>query len=234
MHDPEVEAVIKRYARRDDSSRYGISQPGIKELIDERRLAVLRFLAKSGWNDLPERRLLEVGCGEGNVLTEMIQLGFAPEHLIGIEVLSERLAQAQRKLPRAVELIGGDACTADVERSSQDIVAQFVVFSSLLDDGFQQRLASAMWRWVRPGGAVLWYDLAVNNPFNPDVRGISLARIRALFPAGRVAASRVTLLPPLARAVCRVHPGLYRLLNVVPFLRTHVLAWIQKPEGNPA
>jgi hypothetical protein len=39
----------------------------------------------------------------------------------------------------------------------------------------------------------------------------------------------VTLAPPLARAVTRIHPGLYRWFNALPPLRTHVLAWIAKP-----
>ena len=86
-----------------------------------------------------------------------------------------------------------------------------------------------MWAWVRPGGAVLWYDFTVNNPRNPDVRGVPLARVAQLFPQARIDARRVTLAPPLARVLCRVHPALYGLFNTLPFLRTHVLAWVGKP-----
>ena len=114
---------------------------------------------------------------------------------------------------------------------SQDIVFVSTVFSSLLDDAFQQRLADAMWRWLKPGGAVLWYDFTVDNPRNPDVRGVPLARVQALFPQGHVQARRVTLAPPLARAVCRVHPALYGVFNALPLLRTHVLAWVAKPRA---
>jgi hypothetical protein len=38
----------------------------------------------------------------------------------------------------------------------------------------------------------------------------------------------VTLAPPLARAVCALHPALYGVFNVLPLLRTHVLAWVHK------
>jgi len=76
---------------------------------------------------------------------------------------------------------------------------------------------------------VLWYDFTVDNPRNPDVRGVPLARVRALFPYARVQAQRVTLAPPLARAVTRLHPALYTVFNTIPLLRTHVLAWIAKP-----
>jgi len=150
-------------------------------------------------------------------------MGWRPEHLAGIELLPERHAQARAVLPERVALHLGDACDAPIADASCDLVFQATVFSSLLDDAFQQRLAEAMWRWVKPGGAVLWYDFTVDNPNNRDVRGVPLQRVRALFPHGRIEAQRVTLAPPLARTACRVWPGLYPVLNAVPLLRTHVL-----------
>ncbi len=132
-------------------------------------------------------------------------------------------------LPEALRLHGGDALQTQVPAQSLDIVFVSTVFSSLLDEAYRQRLADAMWAWLKPGGAVLWYDFTVDNPRNPDVRGVPLRRLRTLFPAGQLRHRRVTLAPPLARAVVRVHPALYRPVNALPWLRTHVLAWIGKP-----
>ena len=165
-------------------------------------------------------------------MLELLRLGFAPAHLQGVELLPERHAQARQVLPAATQLWLGnaaDAGQAPIEPASQDLVLQSTVFSSLLDDAFQQQLADAMWRWLRPGGAVLWYDFCVNNPRNPDVRGVPLARVRSLFPGSRIIARRLTLAPPLARLLCRWHPALYTVFNSLPLLRTHRLAWIQKP-----
>jgi hypothetical protein len=140
------------------------------------------------------------------------------------------VALARACLPAAVSLFEGDATRLQVEPGSQDVVFVSTVFSSLLDDGFQQQLAEVMWRWVKPGGGVLWYDFIVNNPRNPDVRGVPVSRVRALFPQGRLQCQRVTLAPPIARAVTGVHTGLYPVFNAVPLLRTHVLAWVAKPD----
>ena len=85
-----------------------------------------------------------------------------------------------------------------------------------------------MWRWVRPGGAVLWYDFRLDNPRNTDVRAVPLRRLRALFAAGEIDARRVTLAPPIGRHVVRLHPAAWRLFNALPLLRTHVLAWVGK------
>lgn len=189
---------------------------------------MLGMFARRGWRDLAERRLVEVGCGSGANLLEMLRVGFAPQHLCGIELLPARYEAARRVLPPELSLHLADATALDLGAASQDIVFVSTVFSSLLDDAFQQRLADAMWRWTRPGGAVLWYDFTVDNPRNADVRGVPLRRIRALFPEATMEHRRVTLAPPIARAACRVHPALYTVFNALPLLRTHVLCWLAK------
>jgi SAM-dependent methyltransferase len=230
----EPQAVAERYARRAGlANRYSLLRPEVWQTVHERQRALLAMFVRHRVHDLSPLRLLEVGCGAGGNLLELLRLGFAPQHLGGIELLPDRFAAARAALPPAVQLTLGDAASVDVPPASQDLVLASTVFSSLLDDAFQQRLADAMWRWVKPGGAVLWYDFTFDNPRNPDVRGVPLARVRELFPHGRIDARRVTLAAPLARALCRVHPTLYTACNALPWLRTHRLAWIGKPVFEP-
>jgi SAM-dependent methyltransferase len=224
----EIDAVVERYARRAPTDRYSLLRPDVWQTLHERQRAMLRLFARLGWCDLSDKQLLEVGCGSGGNLLELLRMGFAAEHLAGAELLPERISQARRSLPALVQLHAGDALQMPAAPVSLDVVFVSTVFSSLLDDAFQQRLAEAMWHWVKPGGGVLWYDFTVDNPRNPDVRGVPLSRVRALFPQGHMRFERVTLAPPIARAVTRVHPALYTLFNTVPLLRTHVLAWIAK------
>lgn len=232
VRDSEVQAVAERYARRAAAGygdRYSLLRPEVWQMLQERQRGMLGLLRRHGCKNLGTLRLTEVGCGSGGNLLELLRLGFAAPLLTGIELQPERLAAAREALPAALKLIEGDAAAAPMAPSSQDLVLQFTVFSSLLDGAFQQRLADAMWTWLAPGGAVLWYDFTFDNPWNPDVRGVPLARVRELFPQGRIDARRVTLAPPLARAVCAWHPSLYTALNALPLLRTHRLVWIEKP-----
>lgn len=227
-HDEETQALAQRYARRVDDGRYSLLRPEVWMTVQERQRALLRLWAGLGWTGFSHQRLLEVGCGGGGNLLEALRLGFAPAHLTGLELLPERFAQARAVLPADVRLIEGDALAAALPAGSFDIVMAYTVFSSLLDAPFQQRLATQMWQWVKPGGGVLLYDFTVNNPRNADVRGVPLSRMRALFPQGVLQCRRVTLAPPLARVVCRVHPTLYTVFNSLPWLRTHALVWISK------
>ena len=227
-HD-EARAIAERYARREVGDRYHPLRPEIWQSRHDRERALIRLLRRHVQVPVAALDVLEVGCGHGDNLLELLRLGFDPAHLQGLELLPERHAQARAVLPAGTVVWLGDATLAEIAPASQDLVLQSTVFTSLLDDGFQQRLADTMWRWVKPGGAVLWYDFTVNNPRNPDVRGVPLARLRQLFPQACIDARRVTLAPPLARIVCTWHPSLYTVFNAVPLLRTHLLAWIQKP-----
>lgn len=223
-------AVAERYARRGAGhDLYSPLRPEVLLARQERQRVMLNLLSRHSPQPLDQLRVLEVGCGGGSNLLELASLGFDASRLVGNELLPERAAAARRQLPAATVLHEGDATQLPFHSDSFDLVYQSTVFSSLLDDAFQQQLAHAMWRWVRPGGAVLWYDFTYNNPRNADVRGLPLARVHALFPSARIDARRVTLAPPISRRAARIHPSVCQLLGALPLLRTHLLCWIGKP-----
>jgi len=230
--DDDVAAMAGRYARRAAlAGLYDPLRPEVMQARHERLRVLAALLRRHARAPLAQLRLLEVGCGAGGNLLELIGLGFEPANLLANELLPERAAAARARLPAAVQLLQGDALALPLPDASLDLVLQSTVFSSLLDPGFRARLAARLWAWLKPGGAVLWYDFAVDNPRNPDVTGLPLAELRRLFPAASIDARRVTLAPPLARRAAALHPALPALLNTVPLLRTHRLAWIAKPDA---
>jgi SAM-dependent methyltransferase len=227
--ETEVEAIRQRYARRntkDDTARMDPLNPANFLYRQEKERAFIRWLRASGL-DPAVARVLEVGCGGGANLHQLLTLGFKPENLVGNDLLDAHAAIARASLPAAVQVHAGDASVLGVD-GAFDVVMASTVFSSILDDGFQAALAAKMWAWVKPRGGVLWYDFTYDNPQNPDVRGVPLARVRDLFPQGQVTSWRVGLAPPVRRLVTRVHPQLYTLFNLTPALRTHVLCWITR------
>lgn len=227
----EIEKIAERYEARKSfvGDRYARFKPEVVASTQERLRALVSLLSAHGISDLATQEVLEVGCGSGSNLQELLLLGAKPENLVGNELLPDRVEQARHVLPQAVRLFPGDASALPFEQASFDIVYQSTVFSSILDDALQSRIAAAMWRWVRPGGGVLWYDFTFNNPSNPDVRGVPLKRVRELFPQGAISVRRVTLAPPISRRVAKIHPAMYGVFNALPLLRTHVLCFIKKP-----
>lgn len=228
---PEPQAVQARYAQRDaatDAARYSLyANAAAMQAQQERLRSMACIWSAHGWHSLPHRRLLEVGCGSGGNLLDLLRLGATPELLCGIELLPQRTAVARASLPQAVALLEGNACDQNVPPASQDAVLAFTLFSSLLAPDFRQHMAKTLWQWVAPGGGVLVYDFVVDNPGNPDVRGVSLAELQTLFPAAQIHSRRLTLAPPIARRLPRwmISPSAQLLWP----LRTHRLTWAVKP-----
>ncbi len=228
----ELTAVAERYDRRKTHVATGLYDPlnaAVLMAQQERERALVGWVHASGLAPLRDKTLLEIGCGSGGNLLQLIALGFSPANLVGNELLEDRCARARERLPAATRVVAGDASSVDLGADRFDVVFQSTVFTSLLDPEFQARLARRIWTLTKPGGQVLWYDFTYDNPRNADVRGISISRIRALFPEGSLTSRRLTLAPPIARLVSRIHPSLYTVANSLPFLRTHVLCWIRKP-----
>jgi len=229
----ETQQVKERYARRSvqpESDRYNPLNPAVYMGQQEKERGLIRWIRHAKLAPVQDKKILEVGCGSGGNLLQFIRLGFLPENLVGNELLPERYQKARFMLPEATEVLLGDASALDMPDESFDVVFQSTVFTSILDSNFQAKLASKMWALIKPGGGILWYDFTFNNPRNPDVKGVPVKRVQALFPEGQIKVWRVTLAPPISRRVSSVHPSLYTVFNVFPFLRTHVLCWIKKPE----
>ncbi len=226
--DSELSAISQRYARRIDNSVYSMLRTEVY-LAQQERFAGIVDIVRSHCAAPPEAlKLVDLGCGTGGNLLDFIRMGFDPANLIGLELLDDRVQRARELLPSATQVIAGDATKAPVTDASVNLVFQSVVFSSLLSDIFQAELANAMWRWICPGGGIIWYDFIYDNPKNPDVRAVPLKRIQALFPDAKITARRVTLAPPIARSIGRFGHIPHRALHALPFLRTHILAWIEK------
>jgi ubiquinone/menaquinone biosynthesis C-methylase UbiE len=232
MPSSEADRVREAYARRaatgaDD--RYDRTDPANRFLFERRDAAVRDLLARHALLPLGERRIIDVGCGNGAVLADFVEWGATPERCAGVDLLDERVAAARERLPDA-DIGAGSADALPWGDASFDIALQFTLLSSVLDDGVRQRVASETIRVLRPGGVLVYYDF-IWNPGNRDTRGLRLGQLRSLYSGCVVDARRVTLAPPITRVVSRVSLGLCRMLERVPVLRSHYLAAIRTPNA---
>jgi len=225
----EEARVREAYARRRPGDRYAFSNPAHLFMMQEREAATLALLGREGLLPLAERTVLEVGCGGGQWLLDLVRWGARPDRLHGVDLLPERIAQARRLCAPEVTLSRSGATALPYGDRMFDLVLQATLISSILDPEVRRAIAREMWRVLRPGGAVLWYDIRVDNPRNADVRRVDREEIVQLFPGCQAVLTRVTLAPPLTRLLAGRSGALARALALVPVLRTHYLGLVRKP-----
>ena len=230
----EHERILKAYQRLEARVQAGENFFEYRDLahvcrIHERYRVTLSLLKAAGYHPMSNLHILDVGCGDGNMLRQFLQWGAIPEHLAGIELRPEPVQKARHLNPN-LDVRCGSAIELPWPDASFDLVCQHTVFTSILDSAMKQQIAAEMSRVLRPGGAVLWYDFMYNNPRNPDVRGVKADEIRALFPGFEIHLRRITLAPFIARRLPESFlPLFYPLLAAIPPLRTHYLGLLVKP-----
>lgn len=229
MNQEENEIKIRYEKRKNISSdRYSILNPASILIEQEKERALIKWIKENNIEPLENKKLLEIGCGGGYNLLKFVRFGFKPQNIFANDLISERLQSARELLPSKVHFYEGSAMDLSFKENEFDIVFQSMVFSSILDSNYKIKLAEKMWQWVKPGGGILWYDFIYNNPSNKDVKGVSLAEVKKLFKVKKLYYKKLTLAPPIARIVTKVHPFLYYFFNSTYLLRTHLLIWIQK------
>ena len=144
------------------------------------------------------------------------------------DLLPDRIAQARQLCPCTVSFYCESATRLQFPDSKFDLVLQSTLFTSILSPGMKRQIALEILRVLKTGGMILWYDAAVDNPRNTDIRGIDSKEIAELFPHCRIELSRITLAPPLARLIAPYSRIVCQLLGRIPFLCTHLLGVIRK------
>jgi SAM-dependent methyltransferase len=235
----EVERIRAAYTERDAAQPRSSAwiRRSYRMRMQELESALLEGLSATGSDPLGAR-VLEVGCGGGYFLSRFLDYGAA--HAAGIDLMEHRIALARERDPR-LELVAGDASELPWADGSFDLVMQFTCLSSVLEAGLRRAIAGEMWRVVRPGGAVVSYDMSSTPVAIRAFRALAARRRRSPGPAATpttpigadelsqlfLSASfdlrRITLSTDVAAAAER-SPTLSRLLGSIPFLRTHLLA----------
>ena len=230
----EKARILEVYRKRDLRSQpHFFAYEDLAHLfrIHERHRRTLLLLRNAGYIQLSDLKILDVGCGDGNLLRQFIQWGAKTGNLAGIELRAEPADYARSLIPQ-LDIRCGSADVLPWPDESFDVVCQHTVFTSILDPRLRIQIAAEMQRVLKDGGAILWYDFIYDNPRNPDVRGIGRKEIQDLFPELEINLQKITLAPPIARKIPeKLLSLLYPLLAMFPWLRTHYLGLLSKRQA---
>ncbi len=145
----EEARIQAAYARRRDGARYSWFDAGHLFRIQGLERLLMTRLKQYGFASLDTKNILEIGCGTGYWLREFIKWGARPEHIVGIDLLSDRVAEAKRLCPETVEIRCGSAAALSFPDKTFDLVLQSTVFTSILDSEMKRQIASEMLRVLK-------------------------------------------------------------------------------------
>jgi ubiquinone/menaquinone biosynthesis C-methylase UbiE len=235
-HDPFDEEAIRIssiYSDRayDTDPEYSERNPVYLQRIQSMERATLKAL-----NDvkiaekLSELKILDYGCGNGKWFGRWIAWGARPGNLTGVDIRSAAIDMARQCFPDCnfQTLNAGRAPFPD---ESFDVITTNKVFSSILDKNIRCKTAKEISRLLRPNGYLVWCDLALNNPWNLNVKGLTRRDVKELFVEFENVCTRsIILAPPIAR---RLVPFSWILSEItescLPFTRSHLFALLRKP-----
>jgi SAM-dependent methyltransferase len=222
----EVRLAYERQGVRWRDPRYRSTTPGNLFVFHEFERVMMRMVGAAGLLPFDERRILDVGCGPGKQLIHLLTRGARPDNLFGIDVQEDLIEEARGLAPH-LDFRLGDATALPYDDHAFDLVMAFTMLSSMRSPESRALAAAEMLRVVAPGGGVLIYDFGF-NPRNPDVQPVGAKELRRVFPGNERASRRVTLAPPLVRAIAPRSWFACAALSTLPPLRTHRLTLIHR------
>jgi ubiquinone/menaquinone biosynthesis C-methylase UbiE len=105
----EEDRIRSSYARRSGGSLYSWFNPGYQFYIQQLERRVLTLLLAEGLHALSDKKILEIGCGQGNWLREFMKWGPSPETMTGVDLLQDRVTKAKQLCPQGVNIECGNA-----------------------------------------------------------------------------------------------------------------------------
>lgn len=228
----DIQRLRQEYQARANRLRgvnpYSFFNPSHLFIIQQRERKILDLLRDFGENELSKMQILEVGCGNGAVLLDLVRFGADPCHVWGIDLIYNRLKNAKDVLTSG-KFLSGDGQSLPFQSQSFDLLLQFTAFSSILDPKIKQNMAAEMLRVLKPRGAILWYDFWW-NPTNPQTVGVKPKEIKVLFSNCEYVFQKITLAPPLARRIVPISWQLAVLLESLKLFNSHYLVLIKKSD----
>jgi ubiquinone/menaquinone biosynthesis C-methylase UbiE len=159
-HQNELKEFYEQADFEDAYERqWGYSNSVAAEYWGMRDQLVFDAISEKFGEQLNNIRALEVGTGYGHELAKLRRVGVAWEGLTGIDFLLPRLKRARKSYP-AISFAVADAVTLPFLDASFDIVLQFTCVMHALTQHVQRAMCAEMIRVLRPGGIIVWWDLA--------------------------------------------------------------------------
>ena len=168
-----------------------------------------------------EACILDVGCGSGQSLRQLLDIGYLPYNMFGIDIIKDRIIDGDNRFPN-IGFHYGDATDMPYKDKSFDIVMASTLFIGIKDDS-DKKIATEMMRVVKNTGHILLIDWRYDY-FHKEYKALTQTRIKSLFPNCKVIVQKNgSLIPPIGYFISKNCYQFYFMVHwLFPFLSGQV------------
>lgn len=172
-------------------------------------------------HDPADATILDVGCGGGGNIFQLIRLGYRYANITGIDINDERIAIGKADFPLCHFFIA-DASQMFFSDNSFDLIYESTMFSTLPDEDLCIAISREMVRVCKKGGYLLLVDWRYKKSGSTKYNALNRKKVKTYFGVSQVtdliSVEAGALVPPLGRFLSKYIPSLYFLVAaLLPF-----------------
>lgn len=181
--------------------------------------------------DLSDKKLLDVGCGSGGMLSYFHSNGFDNKHLTGIDLSQGRIEKAKKTYPE-LRFLAQDAVSLNPEEK-YDVITTFDLLSHISTEAEILKILGNLKGLLQKDGTFLWYDIFskdhYDSPANADSWGFSAEQMKDL---AAKAGFKVEKQVPIFKLFFNKYHSVYQARRVSPKMLSVLEKVIPGSPGN--
>jgi SAM-dependent methyltransferase len=221
--------VEEGYSSDDYYARIWVRHPASRYIL-EQKWHLLERVLRDERIPVATLRMLDIGVGGGGDIPFFSRLGLAIDRIIGVDLVPNYLRRTKASFP-GIMLAEATAARLPFAAGAFDFVYQSTVLSSIPAPELRAASLREIRRVLTPGGLFVSYDTRYPNPWNRNTRAVRLSELRAAFQGWPLRVWSTTGIPHLLRLFAPYSLTACRLLERIPFLRSHLLVAARKPRN---
>lgn len=151
---------------------------------------ILTLLYNANRRNLSEYKILDAGCGNGNVIRRLVEEGASPSNCYGVDISQDAIDFARHYSPTDVTYQVGLIDELPFADNSFDLVFNFGVLIHLLDNDYIRKIAHELHRVMKPDGLLfvivscenaIWHESIAHTTRNFSFREQELQNLFSEF-----------------------------------------------------
>lgn len=112
-------------------------------------------MAQYGLADLPNMKILDIGCGNGRMLRRLCDMGARPENCVGVDISEKAIEYARENSPRDIYFYHADFINANFMPEHFDLVICFGVVIHIMENSYVKLMADKIKQMLKPNGLLM-------------------------------------------------------------------------------